>query len=339
MVGRSGVKPCRDCAAGHDTGHRARGNWLRRKSIEAGTVPYTVNSDGTYAITDPQGNILSAYELPGFALVVEAANAGPSRNTPALVTAIETAPVSISNFAGKNFNYIQFRTAAGGVDIGTASIDAQGNLSHDGYWPMALLQGGGSQYFSSATYGASSIAEDSSGDFFTINEQDSSKDIVFGTQNGLWAVDSGNGAILGLPKASSKSFDPVSAGTDKALLYEKANATTGFGNVEIGNPTQGTGSITVSSTGAITITDAAQNTLATGTLVAVADSPYLYDGTPNKLSDPCNGLFTVRTSTANSQQDLFVSFQGNAVIFGSFQSALPGQSSNPYTYFYGVGLK
>src|SRR5207253_2947448 len=33
MVGRSGVKPCRDCAAGHDTGHRARGNWLQRKSI------------------------------------------------------------------------------------------------------------------------------------------------------------------------------------------------------------------------------------------------------------------------------------------------------------------
>ena len=306
---------------------------------EAGTVPYTVNSDGTYAITDPQGNLLSAYELPGFALVVEAANAGPGPNTPALVTAIETAPVSISNFAGKSFNYIQFRTAAGGVDIGTASIDSQGNLAHDGYWPMALLQGGGSQYFSGATYGATSIAEDSSGDFFTINEQDSSKDIVFGTQNGLWAVDSGNGAILGLPKASSKSFDPASAGTYKALLYEKANATTGVGNVESGNPTQGAGSITVSSAGAITITDAANNTLATGTLVAVADSPYLYDATSNKLSDPCNGLFTVRTSTVNSQQDLFVSFQGNAVIFGSFQSALPGQSSNPYTYFYGIGLK
>jgi len=51
------------------------------------------------------------------------------------------------------------------------------------------------------------------------------------------------------------------------------------------------------------------------------------------------GLFTIRTATDNSQQDLFVSFQGNAVIFGSFQSALPGQGSNPYTYFCGVGLK
>ena len=31
-----------------------------------GTVPYTVNSDGTYTITDPNGNLLSAYEVPGW---------------------------------------------------------------------------------------------------------------------------------------------------------------------------------------------------------------------------------------------------------------------------------
>jgi hypothetical protein len=305
---------------------------------ETGSVPYSVNSDGTYTITDPHGNLLTAYELPGFALVVEAANAGPSRNTPALITAIETAPVSISNFAGQNFNYIQFRTAAGGIEIGTVSIDAQGDITHDGYWPMALLQGS-SQYFSGGTFDASSISEDSSGGFFTITEQNSSTDVVFGTQNGLWAVDTGNGAILGLPKAASKSFDPASAGTYKALIYEKANATTGQGNVETGTPTQGVGSVTVSSTGLVTITDSQNNTLATGTLVAVADAPYLYDGTQNTLSDPCYGMFTLRMATPGSRQDLFVSFQGNAVIFGSFQSALPGQSSNPYTYFYGVGLK
>ena len=73
--------------------------------------------------------------------------------------------------------------------------------------------------------------------------------------------------------------------------------------------------------------------------MAVADSSYLYDGTAGKLSDACNGLFTVRTATSNSQQDLFVAFQSNAVIFGSFQSALAGANSNPYTYFYGVALK
>jgi len=305
---------------------------------ETGSVPYTVNSDGTYSITDPQGNLLSAYELPGFALVVEAANAGPNKNAAALITAIESAPASISSFAGKDYNYMQFRTAAGGIEIGSVSIDAQGSITHDAYSPMALIWGD-NQYFSSGTFPASSIAEDSSGDFFTITEQNSATDVVFGTQNGLWAVDTGNGAILGLPKAASKSFDPASAGTYKALIYEKANATTGQGNVETGTPSQGAGTLTVSSAGLITITDSQNNVLATGTLVAVADSSYLYDGTQNKLNDPCNGLFTVRTATINSQQDLFVSFQGNAVIFGSFQSALPGQNSNPYTYFYGVGLK
>src|SRR3954471_24476626 len=74
---------------------------------ESGTVPYTVNSDGTYTITDPNGNLLSAYEVPGTVLMVEAANAGPNRDTDALITAVETAPASISTFAGRTFNYIQ----------------------------------------------------------------------------------------------------------------------------------------------------------------------------------------------------------------------------------------
>jgi len=65
----------------------------------------------------------------------------------------------------------------------------------------------------------------------------------------------------------------------------------------------------------------------------------LYDGTANTLADPCNGMFTLRTVTANSQQDLFVSFQGNAVLFGSFRAPQPTPPSSKYTYFYGVGLK
>src|SRR4051812_4956852 len=48
---------------------------------EMGTVPYTVNGDGTYTITDPEGNLLSAYEVPGTVMMVEAANAGPNRDS------------------------------------------------------------------------------------------------------------------------------------------------------------------------------------------------------------------------------------------------------------------
>lgn len=305
---------------------------------QQGTVPYTKNSDGSYAITDPTGNLLVAYEVPGFVMVVESAKSGPSQNTPALITAIETAPASLSSFAGKNFNYLQFRTAAGGLEIGTVTIDGQGNITHDGYWPMTPIAGGGS-YFTSGTFPASSIQEDSSGNFFTITEQDSSKDVVFGTQNGLWAVDTGNGAVLGLPKAASPSFDPASAGTYTAIYYEKLNARTGMGNVETGTPSEGIGTVVVSANASVTITGSQGNTLATGTLVPVANTSYLYDGTGNTLSDPCNGLFTVRTTAGGIQQDLFVSFQGNAAIFASFQTALPFVQGGQYTYFYGVGLK
>src|SRR5262249_37957473 len=193
--------------------------------------------------------------------------------------------------------------------------------------------------FDGGTFPAASIVEDSSGKFFTIHEQDSSSDVVFGTLNGLWAVDTGNGAILGLPKASSKNFDPAAAGTYAGIFYEKTNATTGMNNVETGTPTQGKATITLAANSAITIVDGQNNTLASGTLVPLADSSYIYDGSNTKLSDPCFGMFTVRNQTGSSVQDLFVAFQGNAVIFGSFQSALPGVNSNPYTYFYGVAAK
>jgi hypothetical protein len=36
---------------------------------------------------------------------------------------------------------------------------------------------------------------------------------------------------------------------------------------------------------------------------------------------------------------LFVTFQGNAVIFSSFKTELPPAQNGTYEYFYGVGLK
>ena len=89
----------------------------------------------------------------------------------------------------------------------------------------------------------------------------------------------------------------------------------------------------------MTVSDSQNKALASGTLAAVADTSYLYDGTSAKLSDPLYGMFTFRMSTGGVQQDVFVSFQGGAVIFSSFQTALPVQGYAPYTYYYGVGLK
>jgi hypothetical protein len=44
-------------------------------------------------------------------------------------------------------------------------------------------------------------------------------------------------------------------------------------------------------------------------------------------------------TTANSQQDVFVTFLGRAVLFSSFTTPLPLQQGNTYAYLYGVGLK
>jgi hypothetical protein len=302
---------------------------------ETGTVPYTVNMNGTYSIADPNGNLLAGYEVPGFVLMIEAANAGPNRNALALITAVENAPASINTFAGQNYNYVQFRTANGGTELGTISIDAEGNIQHDGYSPLQELSGSG---FSGGSFTASSIQEDPSGDFFTVDES-SGNDTVFGTQSGFFVVDSGAGAILGLPKSAAKSFDPSDAGTYTAIFYEKTGAQAGQGNTESGTPLQGQATVVISTSNLMTITDSQNNTLATGTLAAVADTSYLYDNTANELSDPLFGMFTFRMSTGGVQQDVFVSFQGNAAIFSSFQTALPIQGSAPYTYYYGVGLK
>ena len=306
---------------------------------ETGTVPYTVNADGSYAITDPQGNLLSGYEIPGSVLVVRAANAGPNRDSATLITAIESAPATVGTFSGKNFNYTQFRHADGSVEFGSVTIDAQGNITSNSWDPGSIMWSGGT-LFNGGTFPASSITEDSSGNFFTIHEQDGSTDTVFGTQNGLWAVDNANGTILGLPKATTKNFNTADAGTYNAIYFEKANAQM-VGRVEQGTPSTGNAAFTVSSSGAVTITDSQNNTIATGTLVPVADASYIYDGNPDELSDPCYGLFTFRTLTQSLHQDVFVTFEGNAVIFESFQTALPipQDGTGTYTYYQGVGLK
>jgi hypothetical protein len=308
---------------------------------ETGTVPYFVNADGSYTITDPQGNLLSAYEVPGSVLVVEAANAGPNKDTVSLITAVESVPASIDSFAGKNYNYTQFRTRDGGVELGSVTIDSSGNITSNSWDPNAIMWSSGT-YFNGGTFTSSSIEEDPSGNFFTINEQGGGTDTVFGTQNGLWAVDNPNGAIIGLPKAATKNFDPTVAGTYNAIYYQKQNSQMqGQGNssTEVGTPSEGKATVRVSAAGLVTVTDSQNNVMATGTLVPVADASYIYDGSSNKLADPCYGFFTFRTVSSSLHQDVFVTFQGNAVLFSSFQTALPLVEGGTYTYFYGVGLK
>ena len=307
----------------------------------SGTVPYTVNSDGTYTLNDPKGNLVGAYEVPNYALLIQAAKAGPNADAPALITAVESGQISLATFEGQAYNYMQFRTAAGGLEVGSVSVNAQGVGSNSSFWPYGAYNAGnqGQSPFNSGTIDMTQAQLDSSGTFLKIPEPNNPSvyDYVFGTANGIFAVDTTNGAILGLKKAPSKGFDPTVAGTYKAIYYQKTGASTGQGNVETGTPSQGNATLVVTSGGQVTVSDAQGNQMAQGTLTAVADTSYLY-GSSGELQDPCYGVFTFRaTNSGVSQQDVFVSFLGQSMLFSSFTANLAQQGT--YNYFYGVGLK
>ncbi len=306
----------------------------------SGTVPYTVNSDGTYTLNDPTGNLQAAYEVPNYALLIQAAKTGPNANVPALITAVESGQISLATFEGQAYNYMQFRTAAGGLNIGSVNVGIQGTGSTSTFSPYQSYNQGGGNPFNSGTLDIADAQLDPSGTFLKVADPDGNGtfDYVFGTANGVFAVDLQTGAILGLQKAASKNFDTTTAGSYKAIYYQKTNATTGAGNVETGTPAMGSAKLVVTAGGQLTITDSSGNQMAQATLTPVADVSYLY-GSSGELSDPCYGLFTFRLTSASAQQDVFVTFMGQAMLFSSFTANLPWNSGGTYNYFYGVGLK
>jgi hypothetical protein len=305
----------------------------------SGTVPYTVNSNGGYTLNDPTGNLLAAYEVPNYAMVIQAAKTGPGASTLALITAVESGPISLATFEGQSYNYMQFRTSSGGVDVGSVNINAQGTGTTSSYWPYGALNSDNNSASNSSSLDIAAAVLDPSGTFLTIPDpSNNSSDYVFGTANGIFAVDTQNGAILGLKKAASASFDPSSAGTYNGIYYNKKNASMGSGNTETGTASQGNATISVTSEGQVTVSDASGNTMATGTLTPVSEVAYLY-GSSGELDDPCNGLFTFQVSSNGAQQQVFVTFMGQAMLFSSFSANLPWGSGGNYNYFYGVGLK
>jgi len=122
------------------------------------------------------------------------------------------------------------------------------------------------------------------------------------------------------------------------MYYQKTGASTGAGNVESGIPSLANAALTVTSNGHVTMTDTQGNVLVQATLTPVADVSYLY-GSAGELADPCYGVFTFRLTTASAQQDFFVSFMGQAMLFSSFTANLPWNTVGTYNYFYGVALK
>ncbi|MGA2350984.1 MAG: hypothetical protein ABSF70_11160 [Terracidiphilus sp.] len=309
---------------------------------QSGTVPYTVNANGSYAINDPTGNLLSAYEVPGYAMMIQSAKSGLSQNTPALITAVESGPITLSTFANNSYNYMSFRTSFGGLEIGSVSIGSTSGTNTN-YWPYGntnSAETGGA--FGGGTMDFSGLAENASGTYMSgsVGGAGGGTDYIFGTTGGFFIVDSPNGSIIGLQKAATPNFDPSVAGTYNGIYYEKLNANNS-GSTETGTPSTGQATVVITAAAGITVTDSNNNTIINATLTPVASSSNLYGtGSDGKLTDPCYGLFTFHTVTPTFEHDVFVTFVGNSVVFSKYSVNLPwNENTGTYTYWYGVGLK
>jgi hypothetical protein len=308
------------------------------------TVPYTVASDGTYTFADPTGNLVIGYESPGYAMVIEATKAGPGGDTPALITAIESTTVTTDVFKSKDYNYMQFRTNSGGIEVGHVTCDASGNISPNHYWPFGAFNGDSSGVFGGSTLptvGLTANADHSALVLTTTESGVTETDYIFATTGGFLAVDTANGAIVCMQSRASANFDAATmAGSYQAILYEKTGCQTGVGNVETSTGQSiFKGTVTFSSTGLVTVVDAGGTTIVNNVqLTKFSDRSDLYG--VGKVTDPCNGFFTFTTTDgAGVQQDIFVAFMDRSILMSSFVGHPAGTGSATYDYFYGLGLK
>ena len=309
----------------------------------AAGVPYTVAADGhSYTIVG-DAHLQTAYEVPGVALMVTAHNVGPNHDTDALVTAVQSAPLTPSGLTGLNANYMQFRTNNGGLEIGSIKIDGSGNLYHEGYWPYGAFSSGGpnpGRSFGSDSFPASAITQGTDGTNLKITDS-GGVNYCFGTPNGFFAVDTGNGALIALPKAASSAFSASWAGTYRVITFSRkgAQGTPPGGGSEGGVAALGAATMTIDASANITVVDGG-GTVASGVLIPVSAAAAGLVGA-GKLSDPCNGFFTFHNALNKANQDVYIAFLPGALLFSTFTGHLastPGNGTS-YDYMYGIGLQ
>lgn len=312
------------------------------------TVSYTVAADGTYTFADPSGNLVTGYESPGFAMVIEANKAGPHGDTPALITAIQAATVTTDVFKGKEYNYMQFRTNSGGIEVGHVTADAAGSISPNGYWPYGNFQGGAenqNKVFNNGSIPAAGLTANADHSALLLTEMDGGQvqtDYIFATTGGFLAVDTPNGAIVCMQSRASGDFEAATmAGSYQAILYEKNGCRTGMNNSETSTSQDIVkGTVTFSATGRVTVVGENGATVVDNVpLTKFADRADLHG--PGKVTDSCNGFFTFTTiDLTGATRDIFVAFMDRSILMSSFVGHPgSGMGSGTYDYFYGLGLK
>ena len=308
----------------------------------SGSGTYTVNLDGSYALSDSSGCFTDAYEVPGFALVLRGTKTGPAQDTVSLVTALQSQVNTVAGVADQNYNYMQFRTNSGGLEVGFVSMGPQAQVTSASYWPFGASQQVPEAFHPADTFPGQPSEDAASGALkLTIVDNGASVDnYIFATNSGLLAVDTGNGSLVCFHQATGSAFNPAVAGTYRALAFAKSGATTGAGNVE--TPTVGTVtkySISLDTSGLISVTDSSSAVVASGTIAP-------FDSTlTNGIGNACPGMFhlTIPRTAADGMtavnQELFLTFVGDAVMFSSFEPDPQPTDNRTYDYFYGVALK
>ncbi|MFZ1083748.1 MAG: Ig-like domain-containing protein [Terracidiphilus sp.] len=316
---------------------------------QTGTISYTASADGSATLNDPAGHLLAVTEVPGYGMVALMNNAGATADQLALITSINQQNITADSFDSQSYNMFEFRTKGGGVGIAPIAIDASSNFSGTEFMPFNLLGPNNSGFNLLPNFQMNAVTTSPAPDYLVLQlpepPANSGKNYIFGAPNGMFLVDSEDGSMIGLPKAASKDFDSSWANTYTFTYYQKNNAYGPDGNSpEAGDISGGVGTLTLNSSGKLSLLDASGNTIASGLLVDVADTASLFNGTTTggpttvgELGDPCHGLFTFTTVSGGQTQQVFAAFAGSTVLLSSFKTATSFNPGDNYDYFYGVG--
>ncbi|HYE07486.1 MAG TPA: hypothetical protein VEL07_18360 [Planctomycetota bacterium] len=319
-----------------------------RSNGDSGTATFEVDSNGVFTIDDPSGVLgTSGYEVPGFALILEAAGTGPTSDEPSIITAFTKDAVSPSDMTSGEYNYMQFRTNSGGVELGHISM-APAGVTAGGYWPYGGRPGATAEdppleagFLPDDLLPAADIVQGSDSTHLTITYEDMGVEqtsYLFRTTGGFFAIDTPNGGLVCVRAADDAAYDPAVAGSYRSMIYRKLDAHTDSNNDESGTPSIGAYTITLDAAAEVVVTDGVTE-IARGTLLPVAASPHIYDGSINRMSNECEGAFTFRQTSGTVTTDVFVMFMEDALLISSFRIDTDPSDNGEYDYFYGVGLR
>ena len=320
---------------------------------DSGTVSYADRADGGMDVTNPKGDLVLCYELPGKAVVCSGTSLGPTGSAqPSLLFGVLDTPLVKNDLMGLGgVGYMQFRTREGGMEVGHFVIDGSGNAAGNAWFPVdqvlppkpALCAYGKTEYnaldisftefANNATLGCVERTES------TPNGPQVSR--IFGTPSGDFMVDSPSGALFLWRDAASTSFSSAKAGSYTALVYEKhVSYSSGTEAPAAGSPRIFGAAVQISADGKITVTQGGTKVFDAVSLLPFAGSNW--QGA-TKVTSTTPGLFYFMDTNSTPNAPVFVTFFENAMAFATFHPdqamAADCSGSAEYSYTYGIAVK